>query len=902
MIDIQKKQAGRVVDLKRMREPENREEIKPEKKRGGLFIFGGGLFFKKEKKHRVDFLHHYKNIEKKEEFIEQEAFREYLDAITEEKKQNTLLKYYNFITRALKLWWLPLFIIRFIWLLFWKLFKITFLPKRKKKVEWAKVAAAVKKTENKGSKKIDLRKNSQPEKIAASARYEEPEENAFSVFWQAIWSLPREIKNLLLGRTTEDYFYQRVLLDEMNRKKFHPFRHLLTFGLLLVLFVVPLAALSFFNGAGIGDLRGRVLGATDSAVNNLQAAAADAVGLNLKQASDNFSAAQESFAQANTDLSAVSGLIFTIGKIIPNDQIKLAAESREIISAGSSAASLGNNLSLGISALLEKNDKPLTDKINDFIQYEILAEADAKNLNDEVAKINVNVLPANYRDQFISLKQKSSDLDLILSKNIDLIQKLNLFLGEKMDKRYLLVFEDNAEMRASGGFVGSYALLDLGQGKIKNIEAPQGGSYDTKGAMNAYIIPPQPMTLINPRWYFWDSNWWPDWEKSAQKMEWFYENSGGPTTDGIIAFTPTVLQRLLAITGPIDMTDVNGMTMTSDNLWTNMRAAIETEKTADAKLPYDLAENKPKKVIGQLMQKLMAQIPERLDRDKFMAILSSIQQDLNEKQILIYLQDSDLQSEVEARNWAGKIKDTDKDYLEVVDTNIAGGKSDRFMTENIDQRAEVQADGTIIDTVKITRANTASSTALFAGERNVDWMRIYVPAGSQLLAATGFNAPNSIYFTAPDASRGVVDSDVAAEEGNNAVVDAANASTTIYSDSGKTVFANWSMVDPGQSVTLILKYQLPFKLVNSPSPIATSTGLQGIIDKYVQSQNKNLMVYSLLAQKQPGAVATTINSALSLSDNFKIDWSYPLDLISGVSGWQTSGSLDADKYWAAVIE
>jgi hypothetical protein len=319
-------------------------------------------------------------------------------------------------------------------------------------------------------------------------------------------------------------------------------------------------------------------------------------------------------------------------------------------------------------------------------------------------------------------------------------------------------------------------------------------------------------------------------------------------------------------------------------------------------LPYDLAENKPKKVIGQLMQKLMTQIPERLDRDKFMAILSSIQQDLNEKQILIYLQDSDLQAEVEARNWAGKIKDTDKDYLEVVDTNIGGGKSDRTMTENIDQRAEVQADGTIIDTVKITRANTASSTALFAGERNVDWMRVYVPAGSQLLAATGFNAPNQIYFTTPDATRGVVDPDVAAEEGNNAVVDAANASTTVYSDSGKTVFANWSMVDPGQSVTLTLKYQLPFKLTGDSAPIATSTGLQGIIDKYVQSQNKNLLVYSLMAQKQPGAVSTNISSSLSLSDNFKIDWSYPSDLISGTSGWQVSGSLDTDKFWAAVIE
>ena len=227
------------------------------------------------------------------------------------------------------------------------------------------------------------------------------------------------------------------------------------------------------------------------------------------------------------------------------------------------------------------------------------------------------------------------------------------------------------------------------------------------------------------------------------------------------------------------------------------------------------------------------------------------------------MNDSDLQSEVEARNWAGRIKDTDKDYLLVADTNIAGGKSDRLMTENINHHADVQPDGTIVDTLTITRTNSATTSQFFIGERNVDWMRVYVPAGSQLIAASGFNAPSPIYFTTPDASRGVADPDVAAEEGDNAIVDAAHGSTTIYSDSGKTVFANWSMTDPGETSTLVLKY---------------------------------------MAQKQPGAVLTTINSTSNLSDGYKIDWNYPADLSTGVSGWQTSGNLDTDKFWAAAIE
>ncbi|HTX86957.1 MAG TPA: DUF4012 domain-containing protein [Candidatus Nanoarchaeia archaeon] len=919
---IKNNEAGRVIDLKKIREPENKAEIAPEPKaKGGFFWFRQNLpqgdsddgkhgrirsarFCRDQKTQHVDFLKHYRNLEKKEEFVEREIMKEYLDENEEEKKENILVSFFNFITRVLNLWWLPLFVIRFVWILFWRITKLILFrgASRNKKARPRTREAAGEKRRKK--KDLILRESAAWEvkginKIISPSK--SVRSGAWSAFWQSLWSMPREILNFLLGRATDDYLYQRVLWDEVTKKKFHPFRHVFVFVFLALLLILPLAALNLYNAVGVHDLRGKVLGATDRAITDLQSAAQAATGLDMKQASENFDAAKASFAEANNDLSQVSGIIFELGKIIPNDQIRLAAQSREIIAAGTAAASLGNNLSLAINALLARNEETLTAKIDDFLQDETLAAQNARELNEEIGKIDTNALPVDYRGEFDSLKQKAADLDLILNKNISLIRKLNIFLGEKTDKRYLLVFEDNAEMRASGGFVGSYALLDLSRGKITNLEAPAGGSYDTKGGLNQYIIPPLPLTLINPRWYFWDANWWPDWAKSAQKLAWFYAKSGGPTTDGVIAFTPTVLERILAIIGPVDMTDTNGMVMTSDNLWANLRSAIDQEKAADGKLPYDLAENKPKKIIGVFMQKLMAEIPQRLDRGKFISLLESLQLDLNDKQILLYSGDSDLQAEIEARNWGGRIKDADKDYLMVVDTNIAGGKSDRLVTENIDQRADVQSDGSIIDTLTITRANDASSSQLFAGERNVDWLRVYVPSGSRLLQSAGWQAPAKIYFNTPDLS-GRTDPEVAAEEGTNAIVDAAHSSTTIYSDSGKTVFANWSMADPGQTAVITLRYQLPFKLENTSTPAVAKAGLAGLIDKMVAANNTDQMVYSLLWQKQPGAARTTVNSTLSLPAEFKLDWNYPADLAAGSNGWQTSSNLDGDKYWAAVIE
>jgi hypothetical protein len=280
-----------------------------------------------------------------------------------------------------------------------------------------------------------------------------------------------------------------------------------------------------------------------------------------------------------------------------------------------------------------------------------------------------------------------------------------------------------------------------------------------------------------------------------------------------------------------------------------------------------------------------------------------LEQDLSEKQVLLYFNNADLQAEVEARNWAGRVAETNKDYLMVVNTNIAGGKSDRKITQTISHRAAVQSDGSIINTVIITRAHIGAADDLICGMRNVDWMRIYVPAGSELLAADGFRGPDPIYFSSPE-SGWQKDPDVAAEEGVNAVIDRERLNTKIYAEGGKTVFANWSMVDPASAAIITLKYRLPFKLEKSaePSPPAP-TGLVALWNKMSPpAEKKDYLVYSLLAQKQAGDLFTSINSTLDLPADFKIDWNYPADLPVSPAGWQVSEKLDTDKYWAAVME
>ena len=230
----------------------------------------------------------------------------------------------------------------------------------------------------------------------------------------------------------------------------------------------------------------------------------------------------------------------------------------------------------------------------------------------------------------------------------------------------------------------------------------------------------------------------------------------------------------------------------------------------------------------------------------------------------------------------------------VLNTNIAGGKSDRKIRETISHQAEVKSDGSVIDTVVIKREHTGEKFQSFSGVRNVDWMRVYVPLGSKLLEAEGFQKPDEIYFAKPDPSW-QKDEDVLREE--SSAITEEGSGTKIYEEDGKTVFANWSMVDPGQTAVIRLKYVLPFKLA-APS----SYKLPDKIIEAINPGQKAITPYALLAQKQSGTEGSIIKSELRLPANMRIIWHYPESVNAQGSGWNIEDVLNVDKYWAGIIE
>jgi hypothetical protein len=581
-----------------------------------------------------------------------------------------------------------------------------------------------------------------------------------------------------------------------------------------------------------------------------------------------------------------------LASVIPNKNLQLAAASKHILKAGESGASAGKNLSLAVAGLVDYQAEDSQTILNDLSVYGRAAAADLSRLAAELDQINSNSLPEAYQQDFILLKQKIYELRDGLSEIVGLADDIKIIMGEGALKRYLLVFQNNSELRATGGFIGSYALVDFSNGKIKNIEVPGGGSYDTDAGLLQKIKSPEPLQLVRPDWHFWDANWWPDWPTSAAKLAWFYESSGGPTVDGVISFTPTVMEKILKVIGPIDLKDKYGVVIDADNFWSVTQEFSEQKPDVT---------KQPKKIIGDLMNNLIEVLPQRLNKSNLIGLLKAMEESLTDKNILFYFTDNSLEAKVQELGWGGSIKDTGGDYLSVINTNIAGGKSDRAIKQEISHQADVQADGTIIDSLTIKRTHQAVKRTPFVGVRNVDWLRIYVPLGAKLISATGFKPVDKIFFKEADPSW--LDDPLVSRSETSAETDPLSG-TKIYDELNKTVFANWSQVDPGETIEIKLEYQLPFKLTDRTAASGQDfkEALLAKTNAVINPEQKNLYAYSMLMQKQPGMNSSTITSELKLSDNFQPIWKFPADLGQSQKGWLANENFDQDILMAVMVE
>ncbi|MBU4082609.1 DUF4012 domain-containing protein [Patescibacteria group bacterium] len=630
---------------------------------------------------------------------------------------------------------------------------------------------------------------------------------------------------------------------------------------ILIALIVPAAT---WVGYGF-KIKEDVLSSGLSAYQNLLSAKQSLEESDWQDAEHNFGLARSDFFEAHQDINQLGRLTLGVLEQMPGGS--LISSGSHLVKVGESLARAGEGLAAAVNLFSLNNLFNLADSIALSKDNLRAALTEIETANQEIEQIKIKSLPEDIQSGILFLKENLPLVKETLSQALDYSVAFLSILGHDNPRQYLLIFQNNGEARATGGFIGTYGLITLDRGALTNLFID--GIYNADGQLREKIIPPQPIQKISTAWSMHDANWFADFPTSAQKVAWFYEKTGGPTVDGVISLTPTVVERLLALTGPISMPEY-GVELDASSFVELIQYKVETD--------YDKELNQPKKILADFAPKFIKQIGE-LSAEKKKEAVEIIFDCLEEKHILVFFSNPSLEKLADEEGWSGKILSTDKDYLSVVSSNINGYKTDWVIKETIAHQAEIQGDGSVIDTLTITRQHQGGDLAYDWWNRvNANYLRVYLPLGSQLISAEGQSL--EIYQPPIDYEENNFKKDPLVEAIENSMKIDPKTGTRIFEESGKTVFANWAYVSPGETVVLTYKYKLPFKI-----------GLTGATDSY-----------SLLTQKQLGSLGSAFSHQLKFPSNWQVSWRYPETSGLNAGGINFNGDLKTDKFIGASFE
>lgn len=656
--------------------------------------------------------------------------------------------------------------------------------------------------------------------------------------------------------------------------------------LLLILGTLPGPALSYYQ-----TIQTVKQDATADGLAGFMALQNSTVSLETANLSDAVTQTQNALKNFNAALTLVSkhSVLTSLASIVP--VFGGAIQSRQnILLAGQEITIADGYMLQGLSAAANPAtaSSTLIDRIQSILKGSTTALPNYQAALDHLSSVNISTLPLTYQGPF-------QDFKSTLGTMIDNLQKMNelgtaaqeIFGGNGF-RRYLIIFQNPYELRPTGGFMGSFALLDVDNGKIVSFGLPPGGSYDVQGQLDQYVTPPTPLSLVNNRWEFQDANWFPDFPTSAKNILWFYRHSRQITADGVIAVNATVLQQLLSLTGPI--TDEN------QHVTLSAATAVSTIQQIVENGP-DKASHKPKQILTDLAPQFLDYF-QHLSISEIVPLLQNAQMALNQKEIQAYFTDPAAEQTMQSFGWSGALSATtpSQDYLMVVDTNIGGQKSDAKIKENISQQALINDDGSIIDNVVITRTHTGEADDPMYGATSTDYIRVYVPEGSTLLKASGFTWPDENSFQAPepwDKPDALLSSTV-----HEVAIDNASG-TNVTNEFGKTAFGNWISTPPNSTSKVSFTYRLPFKLEPQNN---TSNTLIDWGKNLIGANSLPLEPYQLLVQKQSGT-RSQFSSQVIFPAGWSPLWSSGPGSITAQNGLDIpSHPLLADSVWSVLMQ
>jgi hypothetical protein len=324
-----------------------------------------------------------------------------------------------------------------------------------------------------------------------------------------------------------------------------------------------------------------------------------------------------------------------------------------------------------------------------------------------------------------------------------LLTALPSLLGIGKPANYLIEMVDASELRPTGGFIGNYGIATIAGGRFAGAHITDVYLLDWPfHAENKQIAYPRQYAwfsqyLASDSWSFRDSNLDADFPTVARNSEANYTREGGNVpVQGVISITPTLIQQMLTITGPIRVPEYQE-TVTAQNLV----ALIHYYQLGAGRQGNDIPSpdgnsSVRKHFTALLAEQFMARI-HQLSSAQIVKVLQVVWSSLRTKDMQIYFNTGAAEALLQQNHLDASLQSPAGDGLFVVDTNVAPDKANSLITNTLNDQVVIDSNGDAIHHMTLRYAWLTNGN-VYGSLVYRDYLRVYLPSSSTVSVQDGW--------------------------------------------------------------------------------------------------------------------------------------------------------------------
>ncbi len=433
-------------------------------------------------------------------------------------------------------------------------------------------------------------------------------------------------------------------------------------------------------------------------------------------------------------------------------------------------------------------------------------------------------------DRYLPLLQRGVQIALLLPQT----------LGDTEMRTYLLLMQNEDELRPTGGFLTGVARIAVVDGRIEHMVFEN--SAEVTDFKRPYPDPPRPLEDIMglDLWVFHDSNWSPDFPTSAWQAITFYQQRYETPIDGVLAIDQEAFRRLVQVLQPLTLPSYPEP-ITESNILAALRQSRDMPLESDPRAAW---ERRHKVFLEDLLTATIDKVQNRPATVNFAQLGMAVIDAFEERHMFAFaLTDGDLAIQLYESRWDGALYAGEGDYLMVVDANLGYSKVNPYIAASLGYAVDLrdpqqpQADLTLSYQHNGPRTNEPCyhyakppmlTYEMLMRQCYWDYVRVYVPAGARPLRATPNPIPAELLTTG---------------------IGRSGEAEVLAPEAGKSVFATFFVLPPGQRAETRMLYMLPPDVIQ---------------------QTGDILLYRLYIQKQGGKLSVPVQFSLYLPPGSRV--------------------------------